>query len=252
MSLYKSRSIRFSIAAALLLLLCSCARGDAHATVHIDRSIDLDVEVSVNKNALNSLYLQKSLEEYVRPLEQYGIRIEPLQESGREGFRFHHTFTAPKSSGSTGAADALDKLPQRLPKGLTLSSMVEKHFFTTEYQLQLTADFLQMLPNGGSTVTDKLENMNFISKRLLSEQLDFNFSLTLPIRPQAHNADRVSDDGKTMTWNISPLNENHLEFSVGVPNMGRVAAAVAAVLLIVMAFVLFWLRCRSRRSSSSD
>ncbi|MFM9276811.1 DUF3153 domain-containing protein [Paenibacillus jiagnxiensis] len=248
MSLYISRCGRLIVAAALLLLLCSCAKGDAQATVHIDRSIDLDVEVSVSENALSSLYLQNALEDYKQPLEQYGIQIEPLQESGREGFQLHHTFTAAQSDGRTDPEEALQRLSQQLPKGMTLSSAVKKHFFTTDYQLQLTADFLQMLPDGDQSLADKLESMNFIAKKLLSRQLDFSFDLTLPIRPLSHNADRVTDDGKTLTWDISPLSENRLELAVRVPNLGRIAAVTAAVLLAVIAFVLFIVRRRKKRS----
>jgi hypothetical protein len=248
MIFYISRCSQLIAAAALLLLLCSCARGDAHATVHMDRSVDLDVEVSVSENALSSLYLQKALENYKRPLEQYGIQIVPLQESGREGFQLHHTFTAAQSDGNTNPEEALQKLSQQLPKGMMLSSAVKKHFFTTDYQLQLTADFLQMLPDGDQALSNKLESMNFIAKELLSRQLDFSFNLTLPIRPLAHNANRVADDGKTLTWDISPLNENRLELAVRVPNLGRIAIAAAVALLAVIALVLLWLRRRRKRS----
>ncbi|MFB5266971.1 hypothetical protein ACE41H_09235 [Paenibacillus enshidis] len=250
MNLYISRSGRLIVAAALLLFLCSCARGNAHATVHIDRSVDLDVEVSVSENTLSSLYLQKAVEDYAQPLEQYGIQIEPLQESGREGFQLHHTFTAPKSDGNTDPAEALEKLSQQLPKGMTLSSAVEKHFFSTDYHLQLSADFLQMLPDSDQSLTKSLKSMNFIAKKLLAQQLDFSFDLALPIRPLDHNANQVTGNGKTLTWDISPLSENRLELAVRVPNLGRIATAAAVVLLAVIALVLFWVRQRKKRSKS--
>lgn len=239
---------RLIITATLLLLLCSCANGDAHATVHMDRSVDLDVKITTSNYIINSLNLQKTIDHYVQSLEQRGLQIESRTENGRESFQINHTFSIDPSDHNTNIIETLQKLAEKLPKGMTLSFAVNKHFFTTDYQLQWIANFLQMLPDSNHSLTDKLTHMNFIAKKLLFQQLNFSFDLTLPIRPLAHNADRVSDHGKTLTWDISPLSENRLELALRVPNLKRIAAVAAAVSIAVIIVVLFWWRRRKNRS----
>lgn len=109
-------------------------------------------------------------------------------------------------------------------------------------------DLPRMLPKEAQGLSDKFEQMNVFARKLLERQLDLNFSLSLPIQPATNNADRVSEDGKTLYWDIAPLESNELKLSVNVPNVRHIVyVAVTSLILIVIAVILLIRRHRSKK-----
>lgn len=137
-----------------------------------------------------------------------------------------------------------------LPEGLEIKRAVSQHFFTTNIDLTMKLDLPRMLPEEAQGLSDKFEQMNVFARKLLERQLDLNFSLSLPIQPATHNADRVSEDGKTLYWDIAPLESNELKLSVNVPNVRHIVyVAVMSLILIVIAVILLIRRHRSKKET---
>ena len=68
-----------------------------------------------------------------------------------------------------------------------------------------------------------------------------NVVISLPYKPKDHNATSVSEDGKTLTWNLLEMDRTepiHVEFSL--INWGLIIGIIVAVLVIAIAVILFF------------
>jgi hypothetical protein len=69
----------------------------------------------------------------------------------------------------------------------------------------------------------------------LGDLLHLKLMLTLPIAPDNHNADNVTDGGKTLTWNLKPGQDNPIFMEAEFPNpLGWGAIILVAVILLIV------------------
>ncbi|ODB58075.1 DUF3153 domain-containing protein [Paenibacillus polymyxa] len=228
-----------------LLALTSCARGDIHVDVHLDQSVDMDATFSVNNQTLMMLDNPGLLDQLVKRIQSNNVDVQPLAEQGRKGYQIKGHYQGDWSTNKKNPSQGLN-----LPEGLEIKRAVSQHFFTTNIDLTMKLDLPRMLPKEAQGLSDKFEQMNVFARKLLERQLDLNFSLSLPIQPATNNADRVSEDGKTLYWDIAPLESNELKLSVNVPNVRHIVyVAVTSLILIVLAVILLIRRHRSKKET---
>ncbi|WP_418027380.1 DUF3153 domain-containing protein [Paenibacillus sp. JJ1722] len=228
-----------------LLALTSCARGDIHVDVHLDQSVDMDATFSVNNQTLMMLDNPGLLDRLVKRIQSNNVDVQPLAEQGRKGYQIKGHYQGDWSTNKKNPSQGLN-----LPEGLEIKRTVSQHFFTTNIDLTMKLDLPRMLPKEAQGLSDKFEQMNVFARKLLERQLDLNFSLSLPIQPATNNADRVSEDGKTLYWDIAPLESNELKLSVNVPNVRHIVyVAVTSLILIVLAVILLIRRHRSKKET---
>ncbi|OBA08037.1 DUF3153 domain-containing protein [Paenibacillus polymyxa] len=231
-----------------LLALTSCARGDIHVDVHLDQSVDMDATFSINNQTLVMLDNPGLLDRLVQRIQSNNVNVKPLSEQGRKGYQIKGHYQGDWSTNQKNPDQGL-----HLPEGLEIKRAVSQHFFTTNMDLTLKLDLPRMLPEEARGLSDKLEQMNVFARKLLERQLDLNFSLSLPIQPASSNADRVSDDGKTLYWNIAPLEPNELKLSVNVPNVRHIVyVSVTGLILIVVAVILLIHNYRRKNKHKKD
>ncbi|MBE0335218.1 DUF3153 domain-containing protein [Paenibacillus sp. 23TSA30-6] len=228
-----------------LIPLTSCARGDVHVDVHLDQSVDMDASFSVNNQTLVMLDNPGLLDRLAKRIQSNNLNVQPLSEQGRKGYQIKGHYQGDWSASGKNPNQGLN-----LPEGLEFKRAVTPHFFTTNYDLTMKLDLPQMLPEEARGLGDKLEQMNVFARKIVERQLDLNFSISLPIQPAASNADSVSADGKTLRWNIAPLESNELKLSVNVPNLRHIIY-VAVAGLILIAAVVIWLIRRHRSKKDS-
>ncbi|MEC0180383.1 DUF3153 domain-containing protein [Paenibacillus peoriae] len=229
-----------------LAILTSCARGDIHVDVHLDRSVDMDASFSVNNQTLVMLDNSGLLDRLAKRFQSNNVDVQPLAEQGRKGYQFKGHYQGDWSTNGKNPNQEFN-----LPEGLEIKRIVTQHFFATNYDLTMKLDLPRMLPEEVKGLSDKLQQMNVFACKLLERQLDLNFSLSLPIQPAASNADSVSEDGKTLRWDIAPLESNELKLSVNVPNLRHIVYVAIAGLILIVAIVI-WLIRRHRSKRKAD
>ncbi|WCM62606.1 DUF3153 domain-containing protein [Paenibacillus polymyxa] len=247
----KRRQVRIQKILLIFMLVCcllaltSCARGDIHVDVHLDQSVDMDATFSVNNQTLMMLDNPGLLDRLVKRIQSNNVDVQPLAEQGRKGYQIKGHYQGDWSTNKKNPSQGLN-----LPEGLEIKRAVSQHFFTTNIDLTMKLDLPRMLPEEAQGLSDKFEQMNVFARKLLERQLDLNFSLSLPIQPATNNADRVSEDGKTLYWDIAPLESNELKLSVNVPNVRHIVyVAVTSLILIVIAVILLIRRHRSKKET---
>ncbi|WP_426640637.1 hypothetical protein [Paenibacillus illinoisensis] len=221
----------------MLIILSACADGEAHLTVNMDGSTDLDIHLGVTESALGKIG-----QDNLMPLLEEALKKNNFQaEVVDDGERKQLSATTHYEKSNTAASFDLSKLP----KGIQVEQSTEPGFFTSKFHVTATADLMESMPDG--EIKDQINKVPSFLKNLLLKDVKFDFKLSLPIKAEDSNADLVEDQGKTLTWHISPLNSNTLDLTVQVPNIRNIIIT-AVIALIVVAALLIWFFVRRKRT----
>lgn len=171
--------------------------------------IETDVVICVDK-AIASYATQ--LDEEIEKYKAKGYVAEEFEEDGYIGYRLHKTesiFDPPVDERFKSSVDGL-----KVSLDILWDSTKEE---SQEWKLTLLAPVITA-QNGSAEII-----------------------ITLPNKPIAHNATSVSEDGKTLTWNLLEMGDRssaHVEFSALDVVMGWIIIGVCALVVIIAVIVI--------------
>ncbi|MCQ4086591.1 hypothetical protein [Saccharibacillus sp. JS10] len=228
---------RWSIALLLVTLgltLSACAQGELDVAVNTDRTADIKMNATIDDSALSTIGQTDLPEKIAETLREKGFQAEAIQQDGQSGISASDTVEL-KGDGEF----------KDLPQGITVEDRQDQGLFTTTHHFLVVADPPELIPRESSSLT------GFIGSKLLGgfveREFDFRFKLTLPIKPGENNADVVSEDGRTLTWNLAATRENRIEMALTIPNIQRIVIAGVVGLVVVIGVVVVVLRRRRRK-----
>lgn len=208
---------------AALLLLSGCADIHYHLTVNRDGSGA--VEMTVLYSDLTLWMLQETgndpLPRLKQTLENEGFSISPLRVEGKSGLT---------------ATRQLDDMNQGLPVAdaeLRPGVVRSRRWVWIYYDIEFALDPAAM-PGAPEKGLDAY----------ILNQMQYEFSLTLPLKANSHNAAATADNGRTLIWNLVPGQENLLKLTLSYWDPAA-TAVVAAVLLAIGAGI--YMRYQKRR-----
>lgn len=73
-------------------------------------------------------------------------------------------------------------------------------------------------------------------------KVKMRFRITLPVKPGAHNAAHVTDDGHTLGWDLLPGQNNRIMVEAAVPNLRNIALCITTALLITVPVICLAVR----------
>lgn len=213
-----------------VVLLSGCVKGDYHITVNWDGSIDVDYIMALDKVVLATVENDDPFAEARENAEAEGYTVEPYDDGRNEGLRVKKHFeNAEGITFSTLNNQLFDQ-----SNDVTLNA--ENLLFTRELDINTDID-LRNQTDGASEA--------FLSG-LLYSQADVKLRVTLPIKPKTHNADTISEDGKTLEWEIELGENNPIQLNVVIPNMTTLLIGCGILLFIGLALSLFFFVRRRR------
>lgn len=219
--------------------------------------MQVDLHVTVNRDGsgvyewklLTSPYLQGYVQQAEAKYQNNNYEIKTIQENGSIGFvatKYVQNIAQQPLGSELGNNISLSSLllnqmaaNNDLPSLLAASSstnfrnmlQIKPTFFTTTFLFHTNANL------------DKLANQSnpFAAyTQSLLKQLKMRFLLTLPIKPSESNADQVSADGKTLTWNMKPGKNNPIRVGVKLPTpLVLVVAAAKGQAKLIPHFGIF-------------
>ncbi|PTM59999.1 DUF3153 domain-containing protein [Desmospora activa] len=224
-----------------LLLLSGCVDADMHVTINWDGSGTYQLKV------LSNPLLAEQLTSYKESLERKGYEVESIEEGEQIGW------VASRSVENV-AEDppGEDLLEELTPEGKTASSLpfpilgeenigplqVDSGLFITHIRFQREVDLTTLVGD------DPLQ-------QAFAKEMNLTLRLTLPLEPDEHNANEVSDDGKTLAWDLKPGEVQTVEVNWDIPNPYTLVLIVLLIGLLIglllIVLMVRWIRRRRRR-----
>ena len=147
----------------------------------------------------------------------------------------------------------LDEMKERATnEGYTIedySSSDENVGFKATKQFDNVSDVSLEKVFGDSYIKDSDENKITFENKVISQnaKLDLSnvnksvtvkYTIVLPVKAESNNAAEVSEDGKTLTWNLISSESNDVNFSATVKGFPVVPVVIAVVAVAVIACVV--------------
>lgn len=198
-----TRKRLFAVLAAMWLLT-GCADATVHCGINRNGSADLNL-LLLTEPPIISLVTQTGIWSQVGSyLVQQGFVVEELNGEGQTGWRAERHFDQ--------VGQLLDLL--QLSQSTALAKPVLEHetglWFDT-YRLNLTVDFPALL-------TQRLTSWQVYLIQAATAESMLTLEVTLPLRPQEHNAKTVRDQGRTLAWEIKANQPTDLQLVIAYPS----------------------------------
>jgi hypothetical protein len=213
--------------------------------------------------------LPEEYEEYLEKLEKRNIQINEYSEEGWRGYEFVKTVDNIDeiSSELDDITNDLSALFSDNPK-LLYYFKLKRGFFTNTYEASFlpsgSEGFSDMeTPIGGDSAfgTDSMttpdetqigtEDLGSMVEGLeeLSKDVEYKWVVKLPRPAISNNADEVSTDGKTLTWDLIKNNkERNIEFKFELLNLSHIISVSVVAGAILLMFISSFINLNKKRT----
>ncbi|MBS3902091.1 MAG: DUF3153 domain-containing protein [Dethiobacter sp.] len=235
------RVVCFLVIAILAIFLTGCAEGIFHITINNDGSADIKYRVGVQNMVLGLLGGGENnpIDEIRQSAVSEGFSVTNYRENNMTGIIATKHVATLNDLTDFGQFQIASVSFAEDEAGGSMAFTVDKGFFQNIYSLNTNIDLSDMraMPD---------EDPFGLSSAVLG-QIDLRFIMTLPFKPESHNAPTIRDDGRTMEWQLVPGSDNALDMKAKVPNVINIAITVVVGLIIFLAVIV--LLMKKRRSS---
>ena len=221
------------VAVMTLILFTGCVRIRATIKVNSTGTVDVSMLYAFSRS-LSEMAGQDSMidEESIEELKAQGYTYEPYSDDEYEGYII-------SKNGMSDFKEGLFDNPA------TLTKEGSKYIIDIPWNADDEDSSASELAAAGAMVSAQGGFAEII--------------MILPVKPESHNATRVSEDGKTLTWNLLRMGSNssiHVEYNIQSIIVfwlirAAIALAVIAVIVILVIVIVRLLKNRKKKSSVS-
>lgn len=211
------RNIKKFILLVFVILLTGCTNYDMSMKIDKDKSMLFSITIlSDNQNEIsNGIIILK--EKY----EKYGFVVSEYNQGNGYGVVMTKKFDDIDDISFGKRSDEFDLLyfynndyDSNIEKNMF---NVDKEFYTNRYAANFIVDLSGYANLSASSIT---------------------YSVYLPNGSVNNNASIVSDDGKTLTWNITSYGKNDIDFVFELRSYDNVCYAIAIIIAIALLFLI--------------
>lgn len=227
------KKIKYLIVALFLILLTGCSSYDMSITINKNKSMDLSIYIVSTSSEEISKYIDSLKEKY----ESNDFNVEEFTKDNNYGIRISKHYDNIDNNSFAERTDKFDLLylyNNDYDKSIeTKIFNVDKGFASNRY----AANFFVDLTN----IDIDLSNTKV------------TFTVNLPKGSVSNNASTLSEDGNTLTWNITNKGRTDIEFVFEVGSYDTIYFIVAIFIAIFLVFsIISAILSKSGDASSSD
>lgn len=203
------------IAILCMLSLSSCARTNVTMVIHKNGKVDISMLYALMDEMDEG---KTDFDAEMRKMIVKGWECEPYKKDGYTGYK--------ASISNLSFSSVADTFSSTGSGYTTNSPVIEKHGMTYTFKWMINAD-----DNGLSDYSELVKSQGGF----------FDFTLQLPYEVKGSNADKVSPDGRTLTWDILEMGHGdyiYAEFSIVNDNLVFWVIIASVVLLIIIIITL--------------
>ena len=276
------RKVKYLFIIAMMFLLTGCVKFNMTMDIKSDKSMDLDILYAVDKSLMGDeeLFKDEDIEEY----KKSGFEVKDYAEGDYVGITLKkhvkNIDDVSKTDGnaSFNIANATDTESEE--SMFTL----KKGFFRNVYTLKMESDSATNTPDdinlgderfalegedddlgdypsddsslgeyptdGESLLDDYPIDGDFDYTDALSN-MEMNLTVNLPNKPISHNATSVSNNGKSLTWNLV-AQQSDVELTFALYNKTNILICVAGVVVVVIVVIVVVSKSSKNKNTSNN
>lgn len=224
----------------MVFSLTGCVKYNINMNVNKDKSVDFEMIYALQSSMTNSLESISEDDEYdlaeeessnevdideYKYLEDQGFKIEAFEEDASAGVKISKKFKN------------IDDISSTEKKEIDINKMFTKEENTKN-------EFIFFIKKGNKYIADLI--FDFSSEdddtdySSYQSYFDMKYTVTLPKKTISNNADEVSEDGKTLTWNLKYGSKNEVKYEFTFDNSNNMLYIICGIvaLLIIIAIIV--------------
>ena len=236
---------------ALLLLITGCqSKTEYKLVINEDKSMNFSYIVAVDNDIIGMLAgntestltektiwatLDEATSDDDKIIEQ-GFTKERYETEELKGFRYQKKIMNIDNLSGTEAISSFENVETIADQKLFVK---DGDVYKANFKV-VQEDNTNLPTEEGSTSNLNIEGGSLNAK----DFLDTSFVITFPEKPISHNATEVSDDGKTLTWNL--LETENIQFEFSFPKDNSIMMYLIGGGVIVLLLIIFVVISKSR------
>jgi len=238
----------------VVLALAGCVKRETTMTIGKDKSMNLVIIHVLDKEGMKQGMIDKGgssseIEDgYLQvkaSLEPFGYVVERYYEGEKEGYKITKSF------------NNIDEISKDSLKVQDLIKIEDENFDHTHY-FKKTSNSSQDTYEASYTFNMEDESLNPAGINYYNPYFDTTYIVSLPHKSDSHNATTVSNDGKTLTWDLELGSVNAVNFTFSIPKQNssnNIAIYVGGAMIglaIVIVIVVVLLSKKGKKTKSSE
>lgn len=208
----------------ILFLLPGCFSARIHMKVKVNGSAEMEVTMSASRALMSLKKTSEMFGKIKTDLVDDGFSIEDFAVDAQVGFTARKRVSRLDDFSTLSLGDDLMISEEPI---VTLS----RHALSNTYSVKADLDLDKILG----------DDMNVIAPLA-----DIRFALTLPVKPAEHNADTVSENGRTLEWQLKAGTANPINVTATAPNIITLLLIVLLVAAGAAALIFTLIRRRGK------
>ncbi|WP_409275828.1 LppM family (lipo)protein [Neobacillus sp. SCS-31] len=212
----------------LILLLSGCVKMDNTLIINKDGSSDFTMIYGIDSQLYSSeMGAPESMDEFKSDAEKSGFKVVTYKDKEFTGLKISKHFESYKDI----------KFVNNSESKMNFKVNEQKGFFKNKYAVEAVYDLRGMSDEMG----DGSEGFDEQILNSILGKMDLKFTLKLPVKSGDNNASNVSDEGKTLTWDLLPDKNNELKVQFEKVNtLNIVLLAVGIVVALISTLIVIF------------
>lgn len=228
------------------LILSGCAaKGNFELGISSDKNVDFGMTIAYDDELIEVLMSMGSTD----------ATSEVTEYTDEQKWEFVDTLfvsedgSSPESLGFTG-----ERYQEEDYKGYTYTKNVGNIDSITadDASFNLISDYLEiseskLFAKNGDNYVSKITFTSAEETEGYQIESNITFTVTLPNKPISHNADSVSEDGKTLTWELTTNSPETIDFEFNFSSFPLIPVIIGAAALLIIIIVVIVIVAKGKK-----
>ena len=224
------KSIKIMALMLVMLLFSGCVKYKVDMTINNDKSMDFKIITAMSDSVKSYFGEQTSdSEKDMEEAKKNGFEVEDYSEDGYTGYsvkKHYNNIDDLSTTEDVSANLGVDGKNEKLFK-------INKGFLSTTYKATFKSEDAQSMASQTESYKDNESYKEYM------KGMEIKFVLNLPSKAKSNNATNVSNDGKTLEWDLTQVQNIEFEFEMtNTSNLIILIGGVCAVVAIVVCTVV--------------
>ena len=205
-----------------MFFLTGCSSYEMNMEINKDKSMNLSITILSNSDDVS---ISDNVSLLKDKLEQYGFNVSEYNNEDNYGLVINKYY------------DNIDDISY----GLRKDEFDLLYFYNNDYDIEVENKMFNV--DKGFDVNRYAANMyvDLSGLDINIENANIVFKVVVPNGTISNNANLVSEDGNTLTWNISSLGKTDIDFVFEVQSYDFIYYGIGVVIIIFLSLVLYFL-----------
>ena len=245
-------------------MMSGCMKLNVSMSINEDKSMDFTFTEAINSSLLEQSNQTAVDEETLQKYRDNGFTVENYSDNSWTGYTMtKHFSNIDDISSDESVSGSLEDIVSGLEEDATLFT-VKKGFFKNTYTASIEFntdetldDATKYLDDTTGDTTDTYDDTysddvygDSADYSMIMSTMDLKFMINLPYEALNSNATSLTNDGKTLTWDLVNFKENNFEFAFELYNMTNIYLTVGIAALIVIIIIVLIVKHHKKTKSN--